>query len=405
MLDRFDIVAWDPRGTGRSEPFIDCIDDYDAFFAGYDATPDTEEEREEVIDVAVEFADLCASKNADIIQSIGTNNSARDIDAIRRSLGEEQISWFGFSYGSELGATWATLFPDTVRAAVLDGATDPASDLLQGGLQQSAGFEQTLNTYLDECSADAGCDFHNEGDAEGAFDSLMLKLDQKPVPSVDGRPRVDRGVALQAVAEAMYSQSSWDALSAALADAREGDGAGLLELFDAYYQRDPVAGTWDNSLEAFQSIVCMDEPERLTIEEEDANSPLFTEVAPRFNPEGSIGYFCTFFPPSTDPRIEITAAGAGPIVVCGATGDAATPVTSSRNMARALEDGRLIVIDAQQHTCYGADRCGDELIESYLLELEVPPEVTLCPGVPDDIFEQEAEEDPVDEVIPPTTQG
>ena len=90
------------------------------------------------------------------------------MDSIRKALGEETISYFGFSYGSELGATWATLFPETVRAAVLDGASDPNADALEGSVQQVTGFEGTLTTYLAECSADPECAFHNGGDSEGA---------------------------------------------------------------------------------------------------------------------------------------------------------------------------------------------------------------------------------------------
>ena len=125
LLEQFDIVSWDPRGTGRSRPGIDCIDDYDAYYAGFDTTPETDGERQRVIDVAEDFATQCVENNRGIFEFVGTNNSARDIDSIRRALGEEQISYYGSSYGSELGATWATLFPDTVRAAVLDGAPIP----------------------------------------------------------------------------------------------------------------------------------------------------------------------------------------------------------------------------------------------------------------------------------------
>ncbi len=316
-------------------------------------------------------------RSEEFIQFVGTNNSARDMDTIRRALGEDEISYFGFSYGSELGGTWATLFPDTVRAAVLDGAADPNADELEGSLQQVAGFETTLATFLAQCSDNPDCAFHSDGDAEGAFDQLMLKIDDKPLPTVAGRPLLTRGVALQGVAEAMYSDVLWTDLEQALASARQGDGSGLLALYDAYYQRQPD-GTWDNSLEAFQTIHCMDTAERLTVEEEDATAPQFNEVAPRMAPGSTGSYFCTFFPESTDPRIEITAAGAGPIVVCGATGDPATPLESTRNMVESLEDGRLIIIDADQHTCYGADPCADELIDDYLVNLNAPPPVTEC---------------------------
>ena len=100
LVDSFDIVAWDPRGAGVSEPFLDCVADVDEYVAGYDVTPDDEAERQVLIDVADEFANECEENNADILQFIGTNNSARDIDTIRRALGEDEISYFGFSYGT-----------------------------------------------------------------------------------------------------------------------------------------------------------------------------------------------------------------------------------------------------------------------------------------------------------------
>ena len=182
LIERFDIVGWDPRGTGFSEPAIDCIDDYDRYFAGPDITPDDEAERQEIVDLAREFTERCVENNGDILPYVTTNNSARDIDSIRRALGEEEISYLGFSYGSELGATWATLFPETVRAAVLDGASDPEADPLEGSLQQARGFESTLTTYLAQCSADPESAFHNDGDAEGAFAELMAAVDESPDP-------------------------------------------------------------------------------------------------------------------------------------------------------------------------------------------------------------------------------
>ena len=335
---------------------------------------------QELIDVAEDYTEQCIANNEDFIQFVGTNNSARDIDTIRRALGEDEISYFGFSYGSELGGVWTTLFPETVRAAVFDGAADPNADTTERLLQQVAGFEATLATFLAQCSADPDCAFHNDGDAEGAFDRLMLKIDEKPLPSVPGRPS-SRGPSLSAPsAEAMYLDDLWPALEEALAAAARGDGSGLLALFDSYYRRQPD-GTWDNSLEAFSVIRCMDSAVRPTIEEADAEVEQFNEVAPRFAPYTAGDYMCTFFPESTDPRIAITGAGAGPIVVCGATGDPSTPLESTRAMAETLEDGRLIIIQADQHTCYRADECADRLIDDYLVDLTSRPLSPSADGV------------------------
>jgi pimeloyl-ACP methyl ester carboxylesterase len=378
LLDRFDIVGWDPRGTGQSTPAVDCIDDYDRFFAEPDITPDDEAERAQSVALAEEFAAGCEANSNGVAGQVGTNATARDMDAIRRALGEDQISYFGFSYGSELGATWATLFPETVRAAVLDGAADPTADSTESSIQQLQGFESTLATFLAQCSADSSCAFYNGGDAEGAFDALMASLDASPVPTEEGRPPANRGVATNAVIQAMYSEAFWPALERALADAANGDGAGLLALHDSYFQRQPD-GTYGNELEAFQTISCDDTADRLTVAEEDALSARFTAAAPRLAPEGISGsYFCTFFPPATDPRVEITGTGAGPIVVIGTTGDPATPLESTRKMADALEDGRLVIVEADQHTGYNVNDCINELVNDYLVDLVPPTDGTEC---------------------------
>ncbi len=306
-------------------------------------------------------------KNAAYYQYVGTNNSARDIDAIRAALGEPTISYLGFSYGSELGGTWATLFPTTVRAAVFDGAVDPNADATEGELQQVKGFDAALNTFLTTCSADRECPFRNGGDAAGAYDQLMNSIDASPIPAVEGRPPVNQEVALTGVAQAMYSEASWPQLALALADGQKGDGSGLLELYDEYYVRRPD-GTWANALEAFQVISCMDIAERPSIEEEDATAATLHAVAPRFAVRTVGDYSCTFFPPASDPRIAITGKGAGPIVVVGTTGDPATPLEGTRAMAAALEQGRLVVVVGNRHTGYGLNECSTAAVEDYLVD-------------------------------------
>src|SRR4051812_19064367 len=231
LLDHFDIVAWDPRGTGFSEPKIDCFSDYDHFFASSDITPDDAEERQAVVDLAEESAGDCIDKNRGIYQYVGTNNSARDMDGIRAALGEAKISYLGFSYGSQLGATWATLYPDTVRAAVLDGAVDPTTSYLEQNLEQAAGFESTFDTFLAQCSADAACAFSNGGDAAGAYDRLAAQIESNPIAVDADRTPVTDGVLETAINQAMYAQSSWPRLEQALADAQHGDGSGLLALY------------------------------------------------------------------------------------------------------------------------------------------------------------------------------
>ena len=367
LLDHFDIVAWDPRGTGESEPRIDCFDDYDHFFATGDITPDDDAERQQLVDLAKEFTTDCVDKNVAFYQYVGTNNSARDIDAIRAALNEDKISYLGFSYGSELGGTWATLFPSTVRAAVFDGAVDPTADAQESSVQQIEGFDASLDAFLTACSADVKCPLNNAGDAAGAFDALMKGIDESPIPSEVGRPPVSLGMANTAVADAMYRQSSWPQLASALADAQNGKGTELLALYDEYYVRRPD-GTYENSLEAFQVISCMDTVERPTVAQDDSDASKAHATAPRFAARTVGDYACTFFPPPTDPRIAITGNGAGPILVMGTTGDPATPLDGTRKMAETLEDGRLVVVVGNQHTGYGLNACSSAAVEDYLVD-------------------------------------
>jgi pimeloyl-ACP methyl ester carboxylesterase len=376
LLEVFDVVAWDPRGTGLSTPAVDCIDDYDPYF-GLDSPPETEEERIALIDATSDFNDQCSSRSGEILPWVSTQSSAQDMDSLRRALGEETITFFGFSYGSELGGTWATMFPNTVRAAVLDGASDPNEPPLQQALNQAAGFEQSLNTFLAACSADVACEFHNGGDAEGAFDRLLVAIDEQPIMVSRERTAVTQGVAYVAVAQAMYSDYLWPDLERALATAQRGNGSGLLKLYDDYYQRNED-GTYGNELEAFLAISCLDNRDVSTVEEVEATVNQFIEVAPRFGANFAYGYTCALWPVAGAKSVTVTAKGAGPIVVVGTTGDAATPLESTKRLTASLDDGRLIVVEANRHTGYGANQCVVDAVDRYLIALALPTDGLVC---------------------------
>lgn len=376
LLERFDIIAWDPRGTGESTPAVDCVDTYDEYF-GLDSPPDNDEEIQALIDASQQFNDECLARSGEILPYISTEASARDMNSIRLALGEDKISYLGFSYGSELGATWTTLFPDTVRAAVLDGAVDPDSNSTDEGKSQAKGFEQQLTAFLEQCSARVSCKFHNKGNAEAAFDKLIANLDANPLVVSSDRTPVTQGVAYTAIAQAMYSDFYWPQLEAALKSAQLGDGSGLLSLYDQYFQRQDD-GTYGNELEAFLSISCLDDPGATSVEEVNSKVDEFVAIAPRLGANFAYGYSCALWPIPPAPRVEITGKGAGPIVVVGTTGDAATPLESTRKMAKKLEQGILIVVSANQHTGYGANACVTKAVDGYLIDLVVPQNELTC---------------------------
>ena len=376
LLDRFDIIGWDPRGTGKSTPAVDCVDEYDDYF-GIDSTPESPEEKQAIIDAGQSFNDECEANSGEILPHISTQATARDMDSIRRALGEEKITYFGFSYGSELGATWATMFPETVRAAVLDGASDPNATSLDQGLAQAQGFEKQLDAFLSKCSKRVACVFNSNGNSAAALDKLIAEIDAKPLVVSADRTPVTQGVMYTALAQAMYSDALWPQLERSLSDAVEGDGAGLLQLYDDYFQRKPD-GSYGNELEAFLAISCLDDPGPTSVEEVDAQIPVFTKAAKRFGASFAYGYSCALWPVAQAPRITITGKGAGPIIVIGTTGDPATPIESSRKAARSLEGGLFLTVKADQHTGYGLNTCVVETVDRYLIDLKAPADGKVC---------------------------
>jgi len=376
LVEQFDVVGWDPRGTGDTTPAVDCTDDYDRYF-GIDSPPNNAAAKQTMIDLTQEFVDRCVERNGEMLKYISTEASARDMDAIRRALGEDKISYFGFSYGSELGATWVTLFPDTVRAAVFDGASDPNASGEEQALAQLKGFEQQLDAFLADCAKRPTCKIYNGGKPAALFDQLVIDIDKKPILVSADRTPVTQGVFYTAVVQAMYSNSLWPALESALAAGVAGDGAPLLGLYDDYFQRKPD-GTYGDELEAFLAISCLDDPEDSTVADVDADVALFAAAAKRLGENFGYGYACALWPHRIEERVVVTGKGAGPVVVIGTTGDAATPLASTRKAAKNLEEGVLVIVEADRHTGYGLNQCVITNVDTYLLTLRAPKNETYC---------------------------
>ncbi len=381
LRDHFDIVGFDPRGVGQSTP-VECVDGpgLDRLNA-LDPTPDTPGERQVLIDGAQEFVAACAKNSGDLLPFMSTADAARDMDQLRDALGEERLTYLGFSYGTYLGTVYADLFPTRVRAMVLDGAIDPAQTFDQRNEAQAAGFARALDAFLDDCKARPACPFYNGGKPADAFDALMRRIDSGALPAVavaDKRP-VGPGEAFTGVLAALYAQSSWPVLAQGLALAQRGDGSILLLLADSYNQRQ-ADGTYKNVVAANNAVNCLDYVVPTTVAAYDAMVPVLERVAPRFG--AAIAYSglpCAFWPvhPARVPG-AITAAGAPPILVVGTTGDPATPYQWAVNLAGELESGVLLTRKGEGHTAYGESPCIEGHVDRYLISLEVPPPDTTC---------------------------
>jgi pimeloyl-ACP methyl ester carboxylesterase len=379
LRKRFDIIGFDPRGVNASTE-IRCIDNLDPQ-ALLDPSPDDATELEELVDSARDYAGECAKRNDTTLPYLSTDAVVQDLDVIRQAIGDEKLTYLGFSYGTLIGSLYADRFPDKVRAMVLDGAMDPSMDLEQFRAGQAVGFEKALTAFLDDCAARTACAFHEGGKPAAAFDALMASIDAKPLPATLAHDRrsVGPGIAEYAVLAALYSQESWPVLATSLALAKRGDGSLLLAIADPYQGRKPN-GSYSNQHDAYTANTCLDFKAPTDVatytdwaKKLKASAPHFAEL---------IAYndlACAFWPvaPERTPA-TVSGAGAPPIVVVGTTGDPATPYAWAQALAKELTSAVLVTHDGEGHTAYLTDSCVQRAVDDYLLGLTVPKAGLTC---------------------------
>ena len=377
LSDRFDIVGFDPRGAGESTP-LDCVDDLDALYHP-DPSPDTAAERQALADVSRQFARACGEKGGRLLPFISAEPVARDMDEIRKALGEAKLTYLGFSYGTYLGAMYAELFPANVRALVLDGPVDPTLKAEEWQKQQAVGFEEALQAFLADCAGNKSCAFYSNGAPGAAFDALMAKIDAGPLPIAGEARTLGPGEASLAVTGALYSRTSgWPRLARGLAAAQKGDGGLLMELSDGYLDRDK-SGHYSNFMEIYRAVSCVDLAFPRDVAAYEALAADFVKVAPHFGAELAYEHLdCAFWPvPPAAPR-TIRGKGAGPILVVGTTRDPATPYRWAEALSRQLEGAALLTREGDGHTAFGSSRCIQAAVETFLIDLKAPSAGTVC---------------------------
>ena len=377
LHQRFDIIGFDPRGVGPVGDVVDCVDNMDDYWPVAD--PYTVADRASLAVVAKEFADACEQRDGNLLPYLSAETVARDIDQVRAALGEEQISYLGLSYGTYLGAMYAELFPEHVRAMVLDGAVDPALPPKQWQEQQAIGFEHAFDAFAADCDQDRSCPLSSlPGGAEGSYDRLMASLEQQPL-TFDGRS-LGRSEAEMAVSLDLYNQDSWPFLAQEIAEGLDGDGAGLMYAFDAFTGRNSD-GTYDNMMEVYRAVSCVDLAFPTDLAEYDAWATEFEQAAPRFGRALAYEHLdCAFWaaPPVTIPTID--ASGAASILVVGTSNDPATPYVWAQSLAKELLPGELLTVEGEGHTAMGKNTCATATIDQYLLSATLPPDETTCPA-------------------------
>lgn len=379
---RFDLIGFDPRGVGVSEPAIDCstTEEVDAERADLDLDTSPEGVAQTEAEYQ-EFADRCAERvGVEVLENVGTRDVARDLQIAHEVVGDPQLSYVGYSYGTSIGAEFAEQFPTEVRALVLDGALDPALGPVESRTTQSRGFQRAFDNFATHCAAQPRCPLGP--DPSAGVQELLKPLIENPVPTADGTRVLGYGDGVTGLLQALYAESLWPPLLDGLTQLGRGDGTNLLILADLYHRRAPD-GSYATVLDAFPAISCMD-GDRLTDRDVAREVSATTlELAPfldaGYGPSDALEQ-CSFWPvpPTSDPG-PVEAPGLPTVLVVSSTGDPATPYEDGVSLARQLA-ARLLTVDHDSHTVVlqGANACADEATTRYLVDLTLPAADLTC---------------------------
>jgi pimeloyl-ACP methyl ester carboxylesterase len=384
---RYDLVSFDPRGVGNSRP-VHCVDGATADrLNAIDPTPNSTAELPSFYDGTHEQVDLvgeCVAKNGQWLADVGTRNVARDMDRLRVALGEERLTYVGFSYGTVIGAVYAQMFPDHVGRLVLDSPVDLSASALDELRANAAGFEGALDAFLADCAKNTKCEFHNGGDPTAALTALQARFEKRlRLPTAD--PATGKKSARKAGVAAFYTalisalydkQYGWPTLAQALRGAQKGDGSVLLYLADSYNGRHDN-GTYDNIDEVIGVILCDDRDDAV---------PSLADFTAEYEHDVStypfLGSYVGSTPLGCDPRLPRAAAGEAlgdvrvtgtpPILIVGTTNDPATPYAGAVDLNGRIAGSRLLTFESTEHTAYTKSACIDHAIDAYLLRGTLP---------------------------------
>jgi pimeloyl-ACP methyl ester carboxylesterase len=377
ITDRFDIIGFDPRGVGRSDP-IKCISDQDQD-ASFSAPPDpvSQADFNSYVTLNKKIADECGAKYGSELPYFSTEQAARDIDSLREAVGDPKLSYLGFSYGTLLGATYAQLFPTKIRAMVLDGAVDPKQSYVESSEVQAKGFERAFTNFSTWCKQTPDkCPI--APDARAAVTDAMNAAATHPVPGDDGR-KATAGWIFVAVISSLYTEQGWTQLANAVSALKSGDPKGIFELADQYAERD-ANGHYSNLFDANLAVNCADTNGQPTVDQVRQLQSQWRAKYPLFGGSLAVGMLpCTFWPGKRDPYPAGPATGAPPIVVVGTTGDPATPYENTADLAGMLGVGHVLTWEGEGHTAYPSTSCIVTNVDNYLLDLKVPQEGLKCP--------------------------
>ncbi len=387
--ERYDLIGFDPRGVGRSEP-VSCGGPQQA---DEEMLPDAAS----LLAALRALARRCELSSGPVLPYIGTVNVARDMDVIRRALGDEKLNYLGFSYGARLGSVYAAQFPGSTGRMVLDGVDTLTAPLAERALVSTRAQQRALDNFLSWCARRQDCVYGtNTRTAKEKVAALVTRLDEEPLVGADGTYLTGQ-VAAVAMGNALYAQQAWPALAEALAKAeRDGDPEGLLQLSGPLIppddeEQDVGPGTVpaDNALAALAAVNCADDPDRSRDKADPAAVERellqmegeFLKASEIFGPRQLMTVLsCYGRPAGTDFIRKIDHPGAPRMLLVGTRGDPATPYEWTEETAERL--GSAVIVDhkGEGHTAYAVSTCVKEYVDRFLLDGRLPSGTRSCPA-------------------------
>lgn len=383
ILGNFDVVAYNGRGTGPTS--IDCgIDEELLQPFTSNATRPGAEDFDAMVAAADEYGRRCLDAHGDLLSHMSTATMARDLDLLRAAVGDEKLTYIGTSQGTDLGATYATMFPARTRAMVFDAAVDAATwrdRPLEAWREQDVSYENEFDRFFTACAThQEACGFGGD-DPETAFDTLLARLDRTPIPSSDsGHPGPADGDDVRLAArDSMLDPRRWPRLAAALVQAESGDGTIIQQIvddaienpvspeFDAFVANVAVSQRYPRNLDA---VVHETAHRYGLLDHLWASGQHVSLVAHRWPVRSGDTFRGDYENPTTSPTI----------LVIGGTHDPATPYQWAERLTHDLGNARLMTYQSDGHGALNdLDPCLVVPVVTYLINpAALPPEGHTC---------------------------
>lgn len=381
---QFDLVSFDPRGVERSDP-IQCTDPEeleDDLFDDRDL--DTRAAMEaEIAEVQAEVID-CQENSSELINFMSTVEVARDLDLIRDAVGDEKLTFAGLSYGTRIGAYYATLFPNNVRALLLDGPISPQSTGIERERISAIAFERSFENFVTACDADTDCALSPNTNEQFLSIRESITTDPVTVTTASGDRELTEDLFNLAVISALYDSQTWGILAEALQGLHTGGAQTLFSIADMQTGR-RSDGTYSNALDSRTVVNCSDTSDRYSIDEAETFNAELEALSPTFHEFFEYGLMsCIGWEPAPQAQISLDGAGAPPILVIGSTGDPATPIEWAQDMVAALDSASLLTYEGASHVAFGREvECIDDHVSAYFIDLQLPAPGSTCAGSDD----------------------